>query len=68
MGDRETFNFDAYAERIGVSGRPGLSEVHRAHAVSIPFENLDPHRGVPVSLEPDALQRKLVEERGGLLL
>jgi N-hydroxyarylamine O-acetyltransferase len=48
-----------------VSGRPGLSEVHRAHAMSIPFENLDPHRGVPVSLEPDALWRKLVDERRG---
>jgi N-hydroxyarylamine O-acetyltransferase len=33
--------------------------------VAIPFENLDPHRGVPVSLEPDALQRKLVHERRG---
>ena len=34
--------------------------------MAIPFENLDPHRGVPVSLEPDALQRKLVgQHRGG---
>jgi N-hydroxyarylamine O-acetyltransferase len=48
-----------------VSGRPGLSEVHRAHAVSIPFENLDPHRGVPISLDPEALQRKLVDQRRG---
>ncbi|MGZ4180724.1 MAG: arylamine N-acetyltransferase family protein [Solirubrobacteraceae bacterium] len=48
-----------------MSGRPALSEVHRAHAVTIPFENLDPHRGVPVSLELDALQRKLVDERRG---
>jgi N-hydroxyarylamine O-acetyltransferase len=39
--------------------------VHRAHAVAIPFENLDPHRGVPISLEPEALQRKLVDERRG---
>jgi N-hydroxyarylamine O-acetyltransferase len=66
IANRETFDFDAYARRIGLSGRPGLSEVHRAHAVAIPFENLDPHRGVPVSLEPDALQRKLVlGGRGG---
>ncbi|HET7050219.1 MAG TPA: arylamine N-acetyltransferase [Solirubrobacteraceae bacterium] len=48
-----------------MSGRPGLSEVHRAHVVTIPFENLDPHRGVPVSLELEALQRKLVDERRG---
>lgn len=60
-----TFDFDAYAERIGVSGRPTLAELHRAHAVSIPFENLDPHCGVPVSLDPDSLQRKLVSDRRG---
>jgi N-hydroxyarylamine O-acetyltransferase len=48
-----------------LTGHRGLAEVHRAHAVSIPFENLDPHRGVPVSLERDALQRKLVDERRG---
>jgi N-hydroxyarylamine O-acetyltransferase len=65
IAGRETFDFDAYAVRIGVTGHRGLADVHRAHAVSIPFENLDPHRGVPVSLERDALQRKLVDERRG---
>jgi N-hydroxyarylamine O-acetyltransferase len=59
------FDFAAYAERTGLRERPSLAEVHRAHAVSIPFENLDPHRGVPVSLELDALQRKLVSDRRG---
>ena len=39
--------------------------MHRAHIVAIPFENLDPHRGVPVSLDPDAVQRKLIDERRG---
>jgi N-hydroxyarylamine O-acetyltransferase len=64
----ESFALDAYLERIGLSGRVGVAEiadVHRAHVVAIPFENLDPHRGVPVSLEPDALVRKLVHERRG---
>jgi len=65
IADRATFDFDAYAQRIGVDGRPGLSEIHRAHIVAIPFENLDPHRGVPVSLDPDALHRKLIDERRG---
>ena len=46
----------------------GLAAVHRAHVVSIPFENLDPHRGVPVSLDPDALVAKLVTAPGWLLL
>jgi len=44
------FGLDAYLERIGLSGRPTLSQMHRAHATSIPFENLDPQRGVPASL------------------
>lgn len=65
IADASTFDFDAYADRIGVTGSPGLAELHRAHAVAIPFENLDPHRGVPVSLEPEALARKLVDERRG---
>ncbi len=60
-----TFDLDAYLERIGISGRPSLAALHRSHVASIPFENLDPHRGVPVSLEPDALQRKLVTHRRG---
>jgi N-hydroxyarylamine O-acetyltransferase len=38
---------------------------HRAHATSIPFENLDPHCGIPVSLAIEDLQRKLVTERRG---
>jgi N-hydroxyarylamine O-acetyltransferase len=56
---------DAYLARIGLSGRPGIGEVHRAHATSIPFENLDPHRGVPVSLALDDLVDKLITRRRG---
>ncbi len=59
------FDLDAYLERVGLSGRPGLVELHRAHLAAIPFENLDPHRGVPVSLDLADLQRKLVDERRG---
>ena len=59
------FDLDAYVERIGLQGRPGLSEIHQAHVSAIPFENLDPHRGVPVSLEEEALERKLVTGRRG---
>ncbi len=60
-------DFDAYLERIGLSAseRPTLHDVHRAHATSIPFENLDPHRGIPVSLAEEDLVRKLVRERRG---
>ena len=55
----------AYLERIGVGAGAGLAELHRAHVTSIPFENLDSHRGVPVSLELADLERKLVDERRG---
>jgi N-hydroxyarylamine O-acetyltransferase len=60
-------DFVAYLQRVGLSGgdRPTLKVVHRAHATSIPFENLDPHRGIPVSLAQDDLERKLVHERRG---
>jgi N-hydroxyarylamine O-acetyltransferase len=59
------FDLDGYLKRIGLPGRPSLQEVHRAHATSIPFENLDPRRGLPVSLALDDLQQKLVTERRG---
>jgi N-hydroxyarylamine O-acetyltransferase len=59
------FDLDAYLARIGLSGRPAIADVHTAHVTSIPFENLDPQRGVPVSLELDDLQRKLVDDRRG---
>ena len=60
-----SFSLAAYLERVGLGGRPGLRDLHRAHVVSIPFENLDPHRGIPVSLALEDLQRKLVEDRRG---
>ena len=58
-------DLDAYLERIGLAGRPSLHDVHFAHATSIPFENLDPHRGVPVSLAPEDLEQKLIHQRRG---
>jgi N-hydroxyarylamine O-acetyltransferase len=62
---RRVFDLDAYLERIGLRGRPEIAEIHRAHVTSIPFENLDPRSGKPVSLQLDDLQQKLVTERRG---
>ncbi len=62
---RAMLDLDAYLARIGLSGHPGLAELHRAHVTSIPFENLDPRRGIPVSLAPEDLERKLVDRRRG---
>lgn len=58
-------DLDAYLERIGLDGRPSIAQVHRAHLTSIPFENLNPHMGLPVSLELEDLERKLLTERRG---
>lgn len=60
-------DFDAYLRRIGLSdvAPPEWQTIHRAHTTTIPFENLDPHGGIPISLELDALERKLVSARRG---
>lgn len=60
-------DFDAYLERVGLAAAdsPTWKMIHRAHVTSIPFENLDSHRGIPVSLEQQDLERKLVTERRG---
>jgi N-hydroxyarylamine O-acetyltransferase len=60
-------DFDSYLTRIGLSaaGAPSWRTMHRAHATSIPFENLDSHRGIPVSLDQSALEHKLVARRRG---
>jgi N-hydroxyarylamine O-acetyltransferase len=60
------FDLSRYLARIGLQGRPSPAAIHRAHVESILFENLDPLVGIPVSLDPDAIARKLVDDgRGG---
>jgi N-hydroxyarylamine O-acetyltransferase len=60
-------SLEAYLDRIGLagSGAPGLAEIHRAHATTIPFENFDPHAGTPVSLDFGHLEDKMVARRRG---
>jgi N-hydroxyarylamine O-acetyltransferase len=60
-------SLEAYLDRIGLAGTPapGLAEIHRAHATTIPFENFDPHAGTPVSLDLDRLEDKMVTGRRG---
>lgn len=64
------FDLDAYLQRIGYTGerRPSLAvlrAVHRAHALSIPFENLDILLGRPIRIDSDSVQAKLVQARRG---
>src|SRR5262245_32561991 len=67
-----TLDVGAYLDRIGFDGpRPPapdlatLRALHRAHLLTVPFENLDIHIGRPIVLDLAALERKLVGERRG---
>ena len=65
------FELDAYLARIGYAGPrtatlEALQAVHALHPAAIPFENLNPLLGWPVSLDVNSLQAKLVNGgRGG---
>jgi N-hydroxyarylamine O-acetyltransferase len=64
-------NLSAYLARIGYSGPCSanletLNALVARHVHSIPFENLDILRGRPISIEPSAIEDKLVHgNRGG---
>ncbi|MEU1401873.1 arylamine N-acetyltransferase [Streptomyces sp. NPDC005728] len=70
MSDITESDLGAYLERIGWEGgrRADLSTlrgVHLAHALSLPFENLEPVSGRAPSLAPADLMAKLVRGRRG---
>lgn len=60
-----------YFARIGYGSSTAASlttlrNLHRAHLLAIPYENLDIHLGVPLTLDPDRMFTKLIDEgRGG---
>ena len=61
---------DAYLSRIGYRGAfepdvETLHRLHRAHALTIPFENLDILLERPIRLDLESLQSKLVDGRRG---
>ena len=61
---------DAYLRRIGLNERPpatlaGLTAVHRAHLVSIPYENLDVQLRRTVTIERPAIFEKIVDRKRG---
>jgi N-hydroxyarylamine O-acetyltransferase len=61
---------DAYLERIRYAGPlvPSaeiLRALHRAHMLTVPFENLDIHLGRPIVLELPRLYDKIVNQRRG---
>ena len=65
-----SFDLAAYLRRVGLDARPaadltGLTTLHRAHVMAIPFENLAIQLGEGVRLDPESLQDKLVRRRRG---
>lgn len=64
-------NRENYAKRIGFSGKfqpdfETLAAIQRLHTCSIPFENLDVIRDLPIHIEPELIEEKLVNrQRGG---
>lgn len=63
-------DLDAYFARIGYHGGRAptletLNGIVHAHVQAIPFENLDVLRGIPILLEPEAIEAKLVHARRG---
>jgi N-hydroxyarylamine O-acetyltransferase len=63
-------NIESYLKRIDYRGPVSptlevLREIHRAHLLAVPFENLDIHLGRPLSLDEDALFDKIVTRRRG---
>jgi N-hydroxyarylamine O-acetyltransferase len=60
------FDLGSYLGHIGLHEPTSLAVVHRAHATTIVFENLDPSTGQPVVLDVDDLADKMVTRgRGG---
>ncbi len=60
----------AYLSRVGMTAPPvadaaGLRTLHRAHQLTVPFENLSIHLGEPISLDEDDLIDKIVYRRRG---
>lgn len=64
------FDLEAYFERVQYrggtdAGEETLRDLHAAHTLNVPFENLDVFYGRPVLLDEASLFRKLVGERRG---
>jgi len=63
-------NAKSYLSRIGYDGPTDpsaqtLADLHRAHVLSVPFENLDIHLGRRIAVDPTAFYDKIITHRRG---
>ena len=63
-------NVATYLRRINYPGSTEptaetLGELHRAHMLAVPFENLDIHLGREIVLDDERLYAKIVEQQRG---
>ncbi len=63
-------DISGYLNRISYSGplkvsADTLRELHKAHLLAVPFENLDNHLGRRIVLDEERVIRKFIEERRG---
>jgi N-hydroxyarylamine O-acetyltransferase len=63
-------NIPAYLDRISYSGPVApttdvLRQLHRAHMLAVPFENLDIGLGRKIVCDEESILRKIVEQRRG---
>jgi hypothetical protein len=70
MNANTTFDLTTYFTRIGYDGPRAptlemLRAIQRLHPQAIAFENLNPLLGLPVRLDIESLQQKLVRSRRG---
>jgi N-hydroxyarylamine O-acetyltransferase len=66
----DIFNLNSYFERIDYRGSAEVSEralkdIHIAHTLNVPFENLDVFYRRPILLDGASLYKKIVKERRG---
>jgi N-hydroxyarylamine O-acetyltransferase len=68
---RYSLDIQAYFDRIGYEETPTatldtLRTLHQKHTETIPFENLNPLLGLPVKLDLESLEQKMIHnQRGG---
>lgn len=68
--ERSIFSLDSYFERINYRGsteacEDALRDIHTAHTLNVPFENLDVFYRRPILLDGASLYKKIVKERRG---